>query len=516
MVTFQDFQNQAKQGGYGSPPNLARKNDPTGTPATPYNHGQDGIFFMPYSNNRIISTLIMPRGGVIDALPVLQSDPYDDNPTGNLFGGRNFDYDTVMTGLTEGDIETFANQPTGECAVGPTGGLIKLCTQVNTMGHYRGSIREVALFRAGQVFNRLDEQSHTLINSAQALQTMFGVPSTMPQQNTIIVSEMSRRLFELLASFRRFFSRQVWSGTPANNNGEARQILGLTTQFNNGKVDAFTGIACPAADTSVYDFGQDMVSGLGRDIVQYLETAEYLNRIDMERAGIGPVDGFLAMREAMWYEITSVMPVKQYQEVLAALSGQQNSDNSRIVLDATSAQSDRDRFRQSMTLPLNGKLFKVVLDDGIPELNNITSAGLAAGQFSSDIFFIPTTVMGGMPATFFQYFNHENQQAQGILESVAPNVFTFTSDAGTFRWHLNYQNGCLGMNFQFAPWLKVKFPMAGWRITNVGYEPALGARARSPYPDSEYFVDGGNVASSGQPQRQVIYPVWTGGVAENI
>lgn len=493
-----------------------QKNDPTGTPQTPYNAGENGIFYMPYSNNQIVSTLIMPRGGIIDVLPVLQTDPYDNMDTGNMFGSRTYDFNTIMTGLTEGDIEDFSNQPTDECAVGPTGGLVKLCTQVNTMGHYRGSIREVALFRAGMAYNRLDEMTHQLINNASALQQFFGVPDNMPEQNQIIANEMARRLFEVLVSFRRFFSRRVWIGTPNNNNGQARDILGLTTQINNDKVDAFSGARCEAADAGVYPFGYDMVDGTGRDIVEYLERAEYLNRINLERQGLGPVEGVLVMREALWYEITSVMPVKQYQEVLAALASQPRNDGTRMVIDATSAQSDRDRFRNSMMLPLNGRMYRVVLDDGIPEQNSTNNANLGLGQFASDVYFIPLTVMGGMPATFFEYFNHDNQQAQGILQSVAPNVFTFTSDGGSFRWHINYQNGCLGMNFQFAPWLKVKFPMAGWRVTNVGYELTLDARAKSPYPDSDYFVNGGNVATSGQPQRLTIYPQWNPNTATQI
>lgn len=499
-----------------APMQQTQKNDPTGTPATPYNHGANGLFYMPYSNTQLVSTLIMPRGGLIDTIPVLASDPYDDNTTGNLFGGRNYEFDTIMTGLTEGNIESFANQPTGECAVGPTGGLIKLCTLMNTMGHYRGSIREVALFRAGQSLNRLDEMAHRLINNAQALQEFFGVPDNMPAENSIIVNEMARRLFELLVSFRRFFSVQIWTGSPANNNGEAKQILGMQSHINgSNKFDVFSGQACAAANSLVYNFNnQNIKTSLLADIVEYLEKAEYNNRINAERMGLGPVEGVLVMRESLFYEITSLMPVKQYQEVLAAMHYQNKNDDSRIVLDATSAQADRDRFRNQMVLPLNGKMFRVVLDDGIPELNSTTSASLAAGEFSSDIYFVPLTVMGGMPATFFQYFNHDNQQAQGLLQRVAPNTFTFTSDGGAFRWHINYQNGCLGMNFQFAPWLKCKFPMIGWRITNVKYVPSVGL-ARDPYPSSSYFVNGGIVGSSGQTHVQPLYPSWLNGTAVN-
>lgn len=491
-----------------------QKND-AGAPVSPYNHGDGGIFYMPYSNSALVSTIIMPRGGVLDRLPVLSLDPYDDLNTGSLFGGRNYVFDTVMTGLTQGNIESFANQPTEECAEGPTGGLLKLCTYVNTAGHYKGSIRNVNLFRAGQSQNRLDELSHRILNNVPQLRDFFGSPDNMPEADALIMNEMSRRLFELLASFRRFFSQQIWTGNPANNNGEARQIMGLDLHINTGThVDAFSGAACAAADPIVENFNYNLVDSTDYDIVSYLETMDYANQVNAERMGLSPITGFLVMREALFRELTGVMPVKQYQEVLAALDAQGNANNSRIMIDATSAQSDRDRFRTNMVIPLNGRLVPVVLDDGIEEENSTTHAGLAKGEFASDIYYVVETVMGGLPATFFQYFNHDNMQAQGILEQIAPNAFTFVSDGGAFRWHINYLNGCVGLNFQFAPWLKSKFPMLNWRLTNIKYRPML--RPRAAYPADPYFVNGGNVATSNQDNLTSIYTPWSPSTPVNI
>lgn len=509
MRQISDADNPNKGNSAASPAAKARgqKND-AGTPASPYNHGDNGIFYLPYSNNQVVSTIIMPRGGLLDRLPVLTQDPYDDLNSGSLFGGRNYVFDTVMTGLTEGAIEDFANQPTTECAEGPEGGLLKLCTFVNTMGHYKGKMKNVSLFRAGQVIDRLDEMAVRLLNSSPALQDFFGTPEAMPEQDAIIMNETARRLFEVLASFRRFFSRQIWSGNPANNSGEARQILGLDIHINTGThVDAFSGAACAAADPIVENFNYNAVNSSTVDIVQWLEKMDYDNMVNAERMGLNPFTGFLVMREALFFELTGVMPVKQYEEVLAALAAQGNAGDTRIMIDATAAQADRDRFRNQFVLPLNGRMVPVVLDDGIEEENSTTKAGLAQGEFASDIYYVCETVLGGLPATFFQYFNHDNQQAQGILQQIAPNAFTFASDGGAFRWHLNYLNGCVGMNFEFAPWLKSKFPMLNWRLTNVKYAPVR--RNRSPYADDPYFVNGGNVATSNQAHVQQLYTPWS-------
>lgn len=511
---LEEYRKQAGVENIPAPMQQQQKNDPpTAQAVGPYNHGQDGIFYLPYSNNRLVSTLIMPRGGLMDVLPVLQSDPYETAGNG-MFGGREYDYDTIMTGVTEGDLDDIDNQPTTDCADGPVGGLVKLCTQINTMARYRGAIREVSLFRAGIAYNRLDEMSHTLLNQAEALRGFFGMPDSMPAQDSIIMNEMARRMFESLVSFRRMFSRRIWIGSPANNNGEFRDILGLQTQINTGKKDVFQNILCPAADSMVVSFGLEPAEGGGtQDIVEQLETLEYQNSINAERMGLGPVDGVLVMREGLFYALTNVMPVKQYQAVIAALASQNGGDRTRMMIDATSAARERNTFRTTRMLPLNGKMYRVVLDDGIPELNNVNTPGIPAGSYASDIYFIPLTVMGGMPATFFQYYNHDNRQAQGILERIpGNNAFTFTSDGGSWRWYVNFRNGCLNLNYEFSPWLKCKTPFLGWRLSNVRYTPAM--HSRDAFPDEAYWVNGGTVGNN-QSTRQVIYPVWSE-TAENI
>jgi len=494
--------------------NQAQKNDPSGAATGPYNSG-NGIFFLPYSNNGLVSTLIMPRGGLVEALPVLSSDPYD-NINSGLYGSRQWQFDTIMTGITEGDIENWANQPTTDCVAGPTGGLVKLCTMVNTISRYRGSIDPVSMYRAGLSLNRLDELPHRLLNTVPAFQALFGTPDTLPEQSAIIMSEMSRRLFTLLASFRRFFSRQIFSGSPANNNGEARQITGVDIHINAGnKFDAFSGAQCIAADSIVLDFNYDPVEGGGtRDIVEYLETAEYNNRINAERMGLTPIDGVLVMREGLFYQLSGAMPIKQYQEVLAALENQNQSTNTRIMINATDAQSQRDAMRNNFTLPLNGKMYRVILDDGITESDSTNNANLAAGEFASDIYFVPLTVMGGMPATFFEFYQHANAQAAGILERITGEVYTFVTDGGAFRWYIDFSKGCVELTFDFSPWLKCKFPMTGWRVSNVRYTPTL--RPRDSHPDSPYFYDGGNISTSSQPSVGVIYPPHLLGEAQNI
>lgn len=495
---FQSIADMANQG---------QKNDPSGTPVAPYGHGANGLFNIPGTNNRIFGAFVLPRGGILDRMPVYQSDPLENDEEGTLFGARSYDLDTLLTGITEGDAESIANQPTTECADGAEGGLMKLCTIVNTLSRYKFKTREASMYRTGLRQDRLDPMTLTLVNESQPLSSVFGTPSMTPSASNTVMNEMSKRMYESAVSARRLLSRRVWVGSPANNSGTFRDIVGMNIHINAGnKVDYRSSAVCTAANSTVLDFGYDLVGGTGRDIVQYLEQAEYVTMENASRMGLSDVSGFIAMRQTLFREITGVYPVRQYQEVIASLNAMPNADGTRLVIDATGAQRERNSFRTGYMLPINGKMYEIVVDDGIDEENSTTNANLAAGQFASDIYFIPLTAAGGLPVSYFTFYNHANDNSEGLIRQVAPNVFTFTSDGGLFRWYCNFKDGCVYMNYELSAKLHMKTPMVAWRISNVAYEPAANLQTRSPYPDSDYFVNGGITE---QPSRSTLYTPWS-------
>ena len=64
----------------------------------------------------------------------------------------------------------------------------------------------------------------------------------------------------------------MWIGSPTNNSGERRDILGLETQINvNTHADAHSSELCHAADSDVKDFNYSLITGNEKDIIQYLE-----------------------------------------------------------------------------------------------------------------------------------------------------------------------------------------------------------------------------------------------------
>jgi hypothetical protein len=473
-----------------------QKNDPPLSPSSPYLHGAGGLFNRRELENPVVSAIMGPMPGVANAIPVF-------NGSRNLdgqWGGEDNGYDTILTGVTSGAADTFSNQPTTDCAVGPVGGLLKMCTLVNTYGHYKASTREVSQFQAGRVADRVDARLISLVNAMQP--GLFATPSPTPSLANALNNELAARIWESVLSFQRMFCPRVFSGSPANNSGSRRDIVGLDLHINqNNKVDATSSAVCTAANSDIKPFNFDQVRGNGRNVVQYIEMADKYVQWNARKQGFGSVDGFIAVRPELWWEISEVIPVQKYERVLALVN---RVTNERGMVDARQVYDERDAIRQTHMIPVNGRMLQVVEDDCIAELNVTTASQLIAGQYASDIYFVPTTVLGGsFPVTFWEYFDYANTQGRTIQQWTG-NTLTFSTDGGMFLWHVDYARGCIQLTFEIAPRLRVRTPQLAWRITNVGYEPLQHLRDWNP--SSSYFADGGN---TGSPDITKLYSEWS-------
>lgn len=485
-----------------------QKHTASGVPVGPNLHGVGGTFNIPETNDGIFSTVMLPMPGALGSIPVMQRDPMSPNIPAE-WGGREAEFDSLLTGVTEGALDTFGNQPTAECDDYPVGGLMKVCTILNTAGRWGGSTREVNLEKAGRLKDRIDPTGLQLLNMGGPLAELFAVPTGVPSGAAVIANELSSRLWETMVSFVRMTGERVWIGNPANNSGERRDIVGLDIHINEAnKFDAFQQALCTAADSVVLDFEYNLVEGAGKDIVELLEEAEWQAvEWNGRRLGLWPISGIIYMRPETWRRVAEVWPVRQYWQAFNQI---QNDTNGRVVVNATDAQRDRQTLRDTHILPLNGRNYLVVEDDTMPfETPNETDS-LQPGQYASDIVFVPMTVMGSMPVTMFNYFKQDNGNAETIAR-IAGNSMTFTSDNGLFRWYVNFDKGCMKLNFKWEPRLKCKTPMVGYRLTNVAVQPLL--RQRDWDPQSPYFKDGGVTNS---PTDQQYYSSWNPTTPGNI
>jgi hypothetical protein len=109
--------------------------------------------------------------------------------------------------------------------------------------------------------------------------------------------------------------------------------------------------------------------------------------------------------------------------------------SSVVNVDAEAQVKLRDDMRGNMDdrtgqyLMIDGQQVPVVLDDAITE----TEVG--SGVFSSSIYFVPLTVLGGTPVTYLEYLNYDSPAgAMEAAQTFAPQGTFYTSDSGRFFW----------------------------------------------------------------------------------
>lgn len=463
---------------------FGQKNDPNLAPAAPYLHGPNGLLNIPGTDQKVISALSLPITGALANIPVVNGSLASNGE----FAGEDLDYVNIFTGVTQGDAETWANQPTTACADGPYGGLKKICSVAIPYAHYKFGTREVDIMRAGRHVD-LADQNFTVLNNPPVNGGSL-ISGLFPSLQQALTLEIQDRIFETMVGMIRFLARQVWTGSPANNSGVAKQLWGFDSQINTSTHrDHLSSALCTAADSDVKDFGYSLITGNVRDIVRYIEMCDAYVMFNAEQQGLTPYVYDIYMHPNMWQTISEIWPIRQYQ---AAMNQMALFTNGRVTVDGNGANALRDSFRSAMILPVNGRNIRVVLDSGITELTPNENANLQPGQWASTIYGIPKTVMGGYPATFFKAANHNNAQENAIAAFVASQAnggMTFTSDGGLMRWYSNFKNGCLKLNYEFDPKLFVITPQLAWRIDNVAYAPLQ--HLRSAFPTSDYFFDGG-------------------------
>lgn len=489
MFNAQDTDRLAAAIGQGVAAGLkatGQKNDPTSsTPVGPYAHGPGGIFNVPSQDDAVFSAIIGQLGGIVSILPVLDGAA----DTGGTFGGDESEFYTIVTGVTKGASEEFANQPTAACADGARSGVMKVCTIASPQANYRFSPNApIDIKRAGLRAERCDPMTLRLFNSPLLGSNLVPSVNTASPVNTLI-NEFAKRAFEMGMSMSRFFAEEIWVANPASNSGSAKRFTGFDLLINeNNKVDALSSAICRAANSDIKNFGFSLVNGNQRDIMQYLEMMYTYLTWNNVRSGMGPVwDGVIAMRPELFEEIVKVVPVRAYQEMMAQMTIDPRFASGRLNVDAAAALNFRNDLLTNMYLPLKGRRVPVVLDDGIAEDNVTTTGSLRAGQYASDIYFIPLRARG-VPVTYLKMFNFSNNQ-QNTLVKMLNITETFVTDGGYFAWDRNFKNGCLDWTVTVQPRLTMRTTYLAGRITDVAYEPLQ--HLRSYDPDSSYFFDGG-------------------------
>lgn len=448
------------------------------TPTTIYGHGQGGLFSNPALRRQIFSAMSLPRMGLADILPV--------RPTvymNELYG--------IMTGVTE----STGTDPAGPCDDSKVAGLMKLCEQTSYMGRQSRASRVLEVDRLGQLTNRGEHTDFQLVGNALSAGSNAPTIMGMGNASSALNTEIGKVLFELAVSWKRDFAAEFWTGNPTGNNagGGRKYYRGMDLLINTGYRDAVTGVACPAADSLVWSFGEQAIESNGATLMRQLSGMFRNLRYIASSAGLDPVEWVLAMRWSTFYELTDIWPC-----VYATYRCNQLNSGSTNFVDSDRMNAMRAEMRGNMStrtgqfLWIDDVQVRVVLDDGIVETQT------AGSSFISSIYFVPITVLGGIEVAFMEYLNYD--AANGALESarmIAPAGSYNTSDNGRFLWHrLPPTHYCIQMEAKTESRLLLLTPHIAGRLTGVKYTPI--AHERSPFPDApSFFVNGGQTDYNG-------------------
>ena len=462
------------------------KVEASGTPSTPYVHGPAGLFGVSGLERDIIHTRVRSMG-LAAALSAFGS-----NTTNPLFG--------YITGFQDvgGDL------PDGPCDNPQYAGQMKSCIQTAPFGRYALKTREAEINRIGQLIDRGEFDDLTMLNDPLAPE--FG-RSIFPQLSGAAQlkagAEILSRMVELGIGISNWICRTVFTGDPTNNtNGGYAEFMGLDTLIGTTKVDALTGEDCESLHSDVKDMNYVCVGDetANPDIVEVMVTMwRYVNAI-ADDTGLQPVNWAWVMRRGLFWELTDYWPCRYHTYRCRVMDS--NWIDPVPGLDAAEMTRFRDAMRQGNYLVIDGQRIPVIIDSCIVEESSDDTNKLAVGNFASDIYLVPLSVLGGRPSTFWQYFDYRNGPMQAVVNGRASNFFW--SDAGMYLWTFDTKNYCIVHETKIEPRVILRTPQIAGRITNVCY--SLLQHPRDSHPDDDYFVDGG-VTTRDPPS---LYEDWKG------
>jgi len=438
-------------------------------PAGAYGHGNGGLFSRAGLERPVINAMTLPYLGLMSALPSARGSVFDNPQYG------------IMTGVTA----SVGTNPVGVCDDPPTAGLMKLCTQMLPFGRFS---RQTPVYDVDRFGRRRDRGDHVDLqfigNPFQANGDNPMVP-TIPnaQPNQALNNELAKALFQLAVAWARDFARAVYAGNPANNTagGGYKEYFGLDLLINTGRRDAETGIACPAADSTIVTTGGLNISTNGGTVVNTFQAIMRQLKRNARRMGLDPATWVIAMRSDLFYELTRIWPCS-YQTNGCQVT---DANGQRVIVNGADQVAMRDEMRTGSFLWIDGERVPVVEDEAIAE------SVVGTGLFESDVYFVPLTVMGGMAATYFEYFDYDASGAVADANVFAPNTY-FATDGGRFLFHKKPpQNFCVQLLAKTEPRLVLLTPQIAGRYTDLRYSPVI--HERSSFPGDPYFANGGSV-----------------------
>lgn len=460
-----------------------------GTPSFPYYTGPNSLFGVPGLERDVISTRIQPFG-LGDRLPV--------RPTNVL---------TPLFPYLTGFLGDSGSEKVNVCDDALVVSPAKSCIQTAQFGRFERATRTLEVNRLGAIINGGDNSMDlTFFNQPLNLDQFGGiqVPATGAPGggNMALRQEVAMRMLEVGVSYQNLLSRMLYEGNPANNTGGGgyREFPGLDILIGTTKVDALTQETCPSLASDIKNFNYQNISlsnetTTNNMLTVFSQLMRYL-RYNAENMAFGQTEWVIVMRPGLFWELTAIWACAYWT------SRCQTSSGNQAVVDAADMIRMRDDMRNGNYLLVDGIRYNVILDNNIREKTNTTSSSVQSGSFASDIYIVPLTVRGGVPVTYWEFYDY--RQSLEILNAGPLARNYFWTDGGRYMWTLKPPaNWCIQWQSKIEPRIILKTPHLAGRIQNVQY--TMLQHERDVRPTDPYFVNGGHV---GGRNLQPLYADW--------
>lgn len=294
-------------------------------------------------------------------------------------------------------------------------------------------------------------------------------------------------------NLRRRVGQLMWAGDPANNVGGYEEPAGFDLLINTGKADARTGADCDGLDSTIMDFGSSVVGATGSpSIVQYVSGMVRTIRYRIDTGGFG-ADGAeidIVMHPTLWDCVAAAWACEYGLQC-----NSWTSDGIRGMSNDALAVADlRDKFMSAMSIPIDGKYYRVVLDNGIETANSDQLR-------CSDIYVITRTLPGAPNGGLITYGEYQDLNATAgsaiaFLKKHFGGANVDITDGG--RYLLAYDTSgsfCFDVSVLLKWRMRSLMPQLSGRVTNVCCDPW------GTYPDPsgsglDYDICGGATDSS--------------------
>ena len=428
---------------------------------TAYAHGQDGLMNNPNQRPQVVNAMVMPRS-LWSYLPMRMS--VESNP---IF--------PILTGITA----STGDEPDSACDDCKVAGNLKVCNQTYPFGRLCMDSRPVQLDRIGELTGRGEMKDQVIVGDPFAL-----VPAYQPiDKNQVLRNEIMKKRTELLTSWFLENADLAFVGTPLNNTGGHLEFYGLDTLINDGKRDAITGVACPAADSLVVNFGDVQIDAAAAAFVTQVVEMYRAQKYNASRMGFSDMTFGFVGRYSAFIKITEVWAC-----TYLSYRCEPAVEQAQVVIQGTEAARLLDEMRRGYYLLIDGERVPFLIDDSIVE--TFPSGGVA----ESSLYMIPLRSAAfahtGGAVSYWEFFdmNASLNEIDGLRGS---RQFFQALNGGT---HLFYEktpsNLCLQFGLVAKPRLIVEAPFLAGRIDNVRYQ--FINHERNPFPGGAYYhVNGG-------------------------